>query len=97
MEQNTTGIGVVQRTILKKLEKHKYVILSDIRGHLPHSTRRSAANLEERGLIRTWVCPIKKRYRGARLQYYTVATLPDVSAYELEAMIAPQVTGTEEE
>lgn len=87
--QKNTGLGHIQKTILRKLEKNKYVILSDIRGTLPQSTRRAASSLTERGIIAVWCVPMKKKRAGARLQYYSVATLPDMKEEELSALVCP--------
>ena len=87
--QKQAGMGHIQKTILRKLEKNKYVFLTDIHGTLPQSVRRAASSLVERGLIQIWICPLKKRKAGARYQYYSVATLPGTTDEDLAALVSP--------
>jgi hypothetical protein len=87
--QKQAGMGHIQKTILRKLEKNKYVFLTDIHGTLPQSVRRAASSLVERGLITVWICPMRKRKAGARLQYYAVATAPTTTEEELAVLVAP--------
>lgn len=85
--EKQAGMGYLQKTILRKLEKKKYVILSDISGTLPQSVRRAASSLVERGIITVWTVPMRKKRAGARLQYYSVATNPGISEEELSALL----------
>lgn len=85
--ENQAGMGYLQKTILRKLEKNRYVILSDISGTLSQSVRRAASSLVERGLITVWTVPMRKKRAGARLQYYSVATLPGTTEDELSALL----------
>lgn len=85
--QKQAGMGYLQKLILRKLERNKYVILSGISGTLPQSVRRAAASLVERGIITVWSVPMKKKRAGARLQYYSVATAPGTTEDELSALL----------
>jgi len=87
--EKLTGLGHIQKTILRKLEKNRYVILSDIHGTLPQSVRRAASSLVKRGLIAVWIVPLKKKRAGARYQYYSVATAPTTTEEELAVLVAP--------
>jgi len=85
--QKQAGMGYLQKLILRKLEKKRYVILSDIHGTLSQSNRRAASSLVERGLITVWCVPMRKKRAGARLQYYSVATAPGTTEDELAALL----------
>jgi hypothetical protein len=87
--EKLTGMGHIQKTILRKLEKNKYVILSDIHGAMAQSVRRAASSLVERGLIAIWIVPMKKKRAGARYQYYAVATAPTTTEEDLAVLVTP--------